>query len=206
MEDIIIIGYGGHGRVLEDSIESTHKFRILGYTDIEKKESDLCYLGDDGVLQELFDSGVVNAAIGVGYLGEEQVRNTIYEKCRKIGFRLPCIVDSSAILSKKIRMGEGTYIGKGAIINSEVCLGKMCIINSGAIIEHESFVGDFTHIAIGSSICGNSKIGKNCLIGANTTVVQGLSIGDNVITGAGTVVTKNVKDNSKIVGVPFRYI
>ena len=41
---------------------------------------------------------------------------------------------------------------------------------------------------------------------ANVVIIGSVSIGNNVIIGAGTVVTKDVPDNTIIVGNPARVI
>lgn len=172
MEDIIIIGFGGHAKSVCDTIESTGKFNIVGYTDDENKNSKYVYLGTDDVLEDYFKKGIKYLAMGIGYLGKGKVREKIYTYAKNIGYQFPAIIDKTAIISEDVTINEGTFVGKGAIINAEVKIGKMCIINTGAIIEHECRVGDFTHIAVGTVLCGEVTIGDRCLIGANATVIQ----------------------------------
>ena len=44
MEDIILIGYGGHAKSVADCIERQKRYRIIGYTELEKKKSQyLCF-------------------------------------------------------------------------------------------------------------------------------------------------------------------
>ena len=45
-------------------------------------------------------------------------------------------------------------------------------------------------------------VGNDVWIGGNVVVLSGVCIGNNVIIGAGSVVTKDVPDNSLVVGVP----
>lgn len=49
-------------------------------------------------------------------------------------------------------------------------------------------------------------IGNNVWLGANSTVLPGVTIGDGCVIGAGAVVTKNVPENSVVVGVPGRVV
>lgn len=53
---------------------------------------------------------------------------------------------------------------------------------------------------------GCIEIMDNVFIGSNTTILPNIRIGSNVIIGAGSVVTKDVPDNSVVVGVPARVI
>jgi len=185
MEEIVLIGFGGHAKSVADCIERSGKFCIVGYTDIEEQNSKYNYLGDDENFQTIFDSGIKNAVIGIGYLGKNNVRNVIYKKLKSIGFNLPVIIDPSAIVSETVQLGEGTFIGKGAIINTEAKIGKCCIINTKALVEHECCVADFSHIAVGAVLCGQVIVGKNAFIGANSTVIQNRNINDYEIVPAG---------------------
>lgn len=188
MEDIIIVGYGGHAKSVIDCIERQKKYNIIGYTDEIDRRGRYPYLGTDDVLQEYYNRGTQNAAICIGYLGKGNVREALYEKTKKIGYRLPIIVDPSAIISETAEITEGTFIGKGAIVNAEAKIGKMSIINTKALIEHECVVGDFVHIAVGAVLCGQVKVGIASFIGANATVIQCQEIGDRRIIPAGMTV------------------
>ena len=53
---------------------------------------------------------------------------------------------------------------------------------------------------------GKIEIGNNVHIGTNATIMSGVKIGDNCIVGCNAVVTKNIPDNSVVVGVPARVI
>lgn len=190
MEDIVLVGFGGHAKSVADCIKRQNKYTIIGYTDFQENASQYKYLGNDDVLMDLFCSGVKNAVICLGFLGKGDIRERLYKKLKDIGFTLPIIIDPSAIVSDDTVIGEGTFIGKNAVINTEAQVGCCCIINTGAIIEHECRVGDFTHVAVNSVLCGQVKVGKACLIGANATVIQCMNVPDNKIIAAGDVVRK----------------
>lgn len=202
MEKIIILGKGGHSRSLVDIIEKEGKYEVAGYVMNENhhqtEREGYPVIGSDADLGQLFQSGIRNVAIGVGYLGKSDLRERLWAELKAIGFRLPVICDPSAILARDAKFGEGTMIGKGAIVNANASVGKMCIINTGAIIEHDCEVGDFSHISIGSILCGNVKTGKSVFTGANSTIIQGINIGNRCIIGAGTTVRKNVEDKHMV--------
>lgn len=195
MNDIVIIGGGGHAESVADCIESSSNFRIAGYTDIKPSSMNYEYLGTDEELAGLFRAGIRYAACGLGYLGQGFLRDRIYNTLRTIGFILPIIFDASAVVAKNITVGEGTFIGKGAIVNANSHIGRMCIINTGAIIEHDNFIDDYVHISSGCVLCGNVRVNHHSFVGANTTVIQGISIGINSIIGASSLVLRNVEEN-----------
>lgn len=204
MEDIILLGIGGHAHSVVDSIEQSELYRIVGFLDREEKQGveykTYKVLGTDRMLESYYKSGIRNAFVTVGYLGEGNVREQLYNTLKRIGYHLPNIIDNTAILANNIRIGEGNFIGKRTIVNANAVIGDMCIINTGSIVEHDCRVGDMVHIAVGAVLCGHVSVGSKSFIGANSVIRQEIVIGKNAIIGAGTVITKNVKDNIKKYG------
>jgi len=188
MEDIILIGYGGHGKSVSDTIERTGAFRIVGYTDGEVRHSPYPYLGTDEVLTHYLSNGIKNLAICIGYLGKGNFREVLYKKYKQLGFSFPIIIDPSAIVAGTAQIGEGSFIGKGAVVNAEAKIGEMCIINTAAIIEHECEVGAFSHVAVGAVLCGQVVVEEAALIGANATVIQCRRIHERQIVPAGATI------------------
>lgn len=188
MEDIILVGFGGHGKSVADTIERGNQYKIYGYTDIKDHNNQYHYLGTDEVLPAMFAKGINNACICIGYLGKGNLREEISYCLKNIGFDLPVIIDPTAIVSKTASLGEGSFIGKRAVVNADASVGKYCIINTGAIIEHECKVGDFSHVAVGAVLCGQVTVGEAVLIGANATVIQCRVIESRRIIPAGMVV------------------
>ena len=198
MQDIILLGIGGHAHSVVDSIESNGIYHICGFLDIEDKMGEQYrghqVLGTDDLLSEYIKKGIKNAFVTIGYMGKGSIRNILYGQLKMLGFHLPVIIDKTAIVAKDVSLGEGTFVGKAAVINSAVEIGNMCIINTAAIIEHDCRVDDLSHISVGSVLCGNVQVGRASFIGANATVIQGKTIGNQCIIGAGTTVRKNIED------------
>lgn len=201
MEDIVLIGGGGHARSVADSIINGKNYKIVGYTDLFDTHIKLPYLGTDDILESLVEHGVVNAVITIGYLGKGNLRDKLYHRAKQAGFRLPKIIDPSAVISNFTEIGEGVFIGKNAVINTGAKIDKMCIINTGSIVEHNNQIGAYSHIAVGVTLCGDVHIGEHTLIGANSTIIQGIHIGRNTIIGAGSVVVDDLPENSRFVRV-----
>lgn len=188
MEDIVLVGFGGHAKSVADCIERQGKYHIVGYTDSEDKHVSYDYLGSDNELPFLFNEGIKYAAVGIGYIGRGLLREQIYENLKQIGFLLPVIIDPSAIISKTVKIQEGTFVGKGAIVNAGVEIGKMVIVNTRALVEHECILGDFAHVAVGAILCGQVEVGQAAFVGANATIIQCKKINAGTLIPAGTVV------------------
>ena len=206
MEDIVIIGFGGHAKSIADSIISDGKYNIAGYTDVEDRSCKYPYLGTDDALQDCFKRGIHNVVLGIGFLGESSIRDNVINKAKKVGFEFPVIIDPSATVALDVTVGEGTFIGKNVVINAGSKVGKYCIINTGSIIEHECDVDDYSHISVGTILCGEVSVGHHTMIGAGTTVIQCKMIGSNTTIGAGAVVNQDLPDNCTAVGIPAKVI
>ena len=208
MDKIVLIGGGGHAVSVLDTLLSTKTYEIVGITDSTVNASEtllgIPYLGSDGILPELFNSGVKAAFIVVGSIGNTILRVNLYEMVRKIGFTVPVIQDPAAIVGRGCHISEGTFIGKGAVINALSEIGKMAIINSKALIEHECKIGAYCHIAPGCILGGNVHIGDNTHIGIGVTVMQGIKVGHHSMVGAGSVVLKDIAAHKKAYGNPCR--
>lgn len=53
---------------------------------------------------------------------------------------------------------------------------------------------------------GTIEVGNNVHIGTNATIMPNVKVGSNCIVGCGAIVTKDVPDNSIVVGCPARVI
>ncbi len=210
MKDILLIGGGGHCKSVIDSINKSDEHNIIGILDLPDKVGTeilgVKVIGTDDQLEYYYKNGVKHVFLTVGSIGDVALRRKLYSIALDIGYIFPNIIDSTAIISEKIQIGHGNFIGKGAIINSEVVIGNNCVINTGVIIEHDCSIGDFCHIAPGATLSGSITVGRNSHIGANSTLIQNINIGENTIVGAGSVVVKNIDSNRKAYGNPCREV
>lgn len=208
MEKIVLAGAGGHAVSIIDSIRSKEEYEIIGITETDYAVGDRVsgceILGNDSVLNSVFESGVRYAFIAVGSIGNTDLRERIYCLLKNTGFILPAIIDNSANIGSDVCLGAGVYVGKTAVVNAKSTIRDMAIINTGAIVEHGCCIEEFTHIGPGAVICGNVKIGARTHVGANATIIQGLTVGENSIIGAGSVVVHDVPSNVIAYGNPCR--
>jgi sugar O-acyltransferase (sialic acid O-acetyltransferase NeuD family) len=205
---ILLIGVGGHCKVVLDALFSIKAHEVAGIIDLKNlvgtKILGVPIIGTDSDLPRFFKAGIKNCFIAVGSIGNPQKRVKLYNLAKKIGFTFPNVVSPSALVSSQAILGHGNYIAPGAIINVGAKIGSNCIVNTGAIIEHDCIVGDFVHLSPGSILNGDVNIGASSHISTGTVVIQSLEIGTNVIVGAGSVVTKNVRKNTIAYGNPCK--
>ncbi|QOQ78667.1 acetyltransferase [Aerococcus urinaeequi] len=202
--DLIIIGAGGHGKVVADVAINTGKYENIYFMD-DYSSTNLFYgfknLGETNQLYRYKNSADVFVAIG-----SNDIRKKKLEKLLADNYHVPTLVHSSAIISKNTEIDRGTVIMPAVVINSSTKIGLGAIINTNSNIDHDCKVGDFTHVSPGVSIAGSVKIGKECWIGINSTIINKISINDGIVVGAGSVVIKNIKERGTYIGSPARRI
>lgn len=208
-EQYVVIGAGGHAKVVMDSLLLNNK-EIVGLTDISYGQKMTCMeypvLGTDDYLAVLLEQGIYNAAMGIGHVGYPKIRNNVYANAKKLGFCFPILTHPSAVCASNIHVGEGTLIAANSVINPEVEIGELCIINTSTVIEHEAVIANGVHIAPHATILGGASVGENTFIGAGAVVLQGVHIGSDCIIGAGSVILHDVSDKCVVVGNPGREI
>jgi len=187
-KDLILIGGGGHVKVVIDALKGQNKLSIFGILDKNipagKAVLGIKVLGDDSLLENLFEKGIKKAFICVGSIGDVSTRKKIYKKVKSIGYELPYIIHSQAYISDNVFIGEGSFLAAGVIINPGTKIGKNVIINTKASVDHDCKIGDFVHIAPGSILGGNINIGNNVHVGMGAIVVQGVVIKENTFIKA----------------------
>jgi sugar O-acyltransferase (sialic acid O-acetyltransferase NeuD family) len=191
MQDILIIGGGGHCKSVIDVIESTGKYKIYGIIDIKEKVGqkvlDYKIIGTDDDLEK-YRNDIELAFIAIGFINSVELRIKIYNKLKQLNFKLPVIISPLAYVSKHSFIDEGTIVMHYAVINAGAKVGKNCIINTKALIEHDAIIEDFCHISTGAIINGGVIVGKSSFIGSNATTKQYIKIPEHSFIKAGTVV------------------
>lgn len=132
-------------------------------------------------------------------------------------------VMEGALLDDHVDMGPFARLRKGAHLGNHVHMGnfgevKDSYLADGVKMGHFSYIGNAqigsnTNIGAGTITCnydGEKKhpteIGEDVFIGSDTMLVAPLKIGAGARTGAGAVVTKNVSEDTLVVGMPARAI
>ena len=199
MNNIAIIGSGGHAKIIVDILNELNTYNIIGFYDdnIKSQLYDLNHLGKTDKIDKSINYFIIA-------IGNNNIRKQIYDKNKDLSY--PNLIHPKSIISKNSKLGIGNVICAGAVIQTDVIIGNHCIINTNSSIDHESIIKDYCSVCPGVVICGNVKIDELTFIGANSTIIQCLTIGNNCIIGSASNIIKNVDNNNKIVGNPSRIL
>ncbi|MDR2408658.1 MAG: acetyltransferase [Bacteroidales bacterium] len=202
---IIIWGATGQAIMLEE-ILSDLNISISAFFDNNKDINspiDNIPLYHDKIKIKEYKNHYFTVAIG-GNHGTDRI--AISEELMRCGLLPIQLIHSTAYISNSGNLQTGVQILPMAKICARVIIGEFSIINTGASIDHECNLGKGVHIAPNAVLCGCVKVGDYSFIGANATILPKIEIGNNVVIGAGAVVTKNVPDNTTVIGNPAKEI
>ena len=207
MTKLVIVGGGGHAKVVLSLLGKLSDFDVVGYVDPNDMGTVLGadYLGDDDVLPTLMkEQGVKAAALGIGHPRSGDVRRSAVEKLKILGYSLPPVISPDAVVNVDVALGDGAVVMDRAVINCGSVVGEYSIVNTGAIVEHDCGIGAFAHIAPGATVCGGVTVGDDSLVGAGAVIIPGCEVTAGCIMGAGAVVTGDCAESGVYAGIPAR--
>jgi sugar O-acyltransferase (sialic acid O-acetyltransferase NeuD family) len=140
-------------------------------------------------------------AIG-GDRGKDRLE--IHRRLTTHGFFPITIVHPKAWVAETAQLGEGAQVLGMAAVSEEAKIGRQSIVNTNASVDHECMIGEGCHIMPGATLAGCVTVGDFCTIGSNATVFPRVRIGSGAFVGAGSVVTKDVPENTVVIGAPAR--
>ena len=202
MRNLVIIGAGGHGRVIADIADATGKY------------SDICFLDDSAqsdsslnIVGKVSDyKSYINDCDFVVAIGNNKVRKRIQSELTEDGAVMATLVHPTAVIGSGVSIGRGTVVMAGAIINANAIIGEGVIVNTSSSVDHDCVIDSYCHISVGAHLAGTVFVGSETMIGAGATVINNISICEDSIIGAGAVVIEDIVDRGTYVGVPARKI
>lgn len=209
MEEIVVIGGGGHAKVVLSILRKLKKYHIVGYTDLRDNGPLLGapYLGLDQKLASIAtEQRGLHGFLAVGQVGLGNARQKIQSQLRSVLFSFPAIVSPDAVVNEEVTIGEGVAVMDGVVINCGAVIGQGAIVNTNSTVEHDVRIDDWVHIAPGVTISGGVTIGRFSMIGAGATVIEGRQITSECIVGAGSTVVYDLTEPGVYVGSPARRI
>lgn len=202
MNNLVIIGAGGHAKVVCDIAlccgyekitfldDSKNGQSVLGFPVAGKTDEFLRFKGSDFVVA----------------IGNAQAREKITSMLEESKIVPVTLVHPKAVVAKSAKIACGTVVMPGAVINPDAAIEKGCIINTGATVDHDCKIGAYCHVSVGCHVAGTVSVGKSTWLGVGSAVSNNINICENCMIGAGCVVVKDIKKSGTYIGVPARKI
>ena len=204
MNKLVIIGAGGHGKVILETAMLLNEWDEIMIVDSDYPEVNEC-LGvpvKGKSIEELkLDVNSVDVAVAVG---NNKQRMKLINQLTSMKYRLPIISHPTSLVSKHSKIRHGTVILANTIIGPGTIVGAGVIVNNNSVVDHDCNISDGTHISPGVNIGGEVKIGEMTWVCIGATIINNIKIGEEVIVGAGSVVIKDVENNKTVVGIPAK--
>lgn len=203
LSGLLIIGGGGHGKVVADAAMSGGWSGVAFLDDRGHALGSPVGLPILGAVSELRAyAGKFSAAVVA--LGNARRRLLLQEECLAAGLEVVSIVHPTAFVSRFASLAPGCLVLAHAAINVDSRLGRGCIVNTGATVDHDCVLGEGVHICPGAHLAGRVSVGNYTWVGIGASVRQGIVIGHGVTVGAGAAVVEDVTDDVTVVGVPAK--
>ncbi len=203
MTRLVILGAGGHGKVVADTAEASGQWSSIVFYDqawpATSQVADWPVLGTEADLLAQRDAMRVVVAIG-----HNATRWQKQQRLAQAGLPLATLVHPHAWVSPRAALGQGTVVFAGAVIQAGAVLGDGCIVNTAATVDHDCRIGAATHISPGAHLGGTVMLGERCWIGIGAVVRNNTSVGDDCTVGAGAVVVADAEGRQTLVGVPAK--
>ena len=200
MRKLVILGAGGHGKVVADCA------KCVGYTDIEFLD-DNRYV--DNVLgfpvvggvsdSEKYDKAATDFFVAIG---NNRVRVDLLNSLVNMGCSVATLVHPKSIISEFAEIGAGVLVMPGAVINAGAKIGFGAIVNTGVCVDHDCIVGQGVHISPGAVLSGTVTVGEGTWICSGAVISNNIIIGAGSQVAAGAAVIRNVDDFVLVAGVP----
>ena len=205
----LILGAGGHGRVVLDILLQDRAYQVIGFLDNNtalhgRRIDGLPVLGPIDGLSELAQRHEAAAALVA--IGDNGVRRGLARTVESADLELARAIHPSATLAHNATIGRNVVIAAGVVVCAHCQIGDSVILNTGCIIDHQTMIGEGCHICPGARVAGRVKIEQGAFVGIGATIVQKVTLGYESITGAGAVVIDDVEPLETVVGVPARAV
>jgi len=198
---LLILGAGGHGRVVADLALRLGCWKEVAFLDDCRKDPGLG-LQVVGTIRDA--SSFIGRHDLFVAIGDNAERECILGELITAGASVPTLIHPDAVIGADVDIGFGTVVMAGVVINCGSRIGVGCIVNTGATVDHDNMIEDYVHISPGTHIAGNVTVGSRSWIGTGAAICNNVRICDRCTVGAGAVVIGDIVEPGTYVGVPAR--
>lgn len=200
MQNVIIIGAGGHAAEIDEYIRhfqkvtGTRPLNIIGFLD-DVPSNYARYKFSAPLIGGVKNHKVIR---GHGYIigiASLKYRKQFVEMYKAEGGTFMSLIHVGAYVSESAEIGEGIIVGPNVNIGPNVKVGNFTLINSRCSMGHDTIIGDFNLISPNVCFSGFTQVGDDNLFGINSATIPNIKIGSRNKIAAGMVIDTNVGDD-----------
>jgi UDP-perosamine 4-acetyltransferase len=204
--NLVMIGAGGHGRVVLDIIREQGLHQVTAVVDADplltgKQLDGIDIIGQANLLPRLKSRDISGAIIAIG---DNRIRQRYLNEVRAAGLKLVSAIHPKASVARSCTIGEGVVVCAHATLCVEARISDGAIINTAAVVDHECEIGQASHVCPGALLAGRVRLGERVFVGLGAKIIQCLDIGDDVMIAAGAVAVCNIPASVRVAGVPAK--
>jgi sugar O-acyltransferase (sialic acid O-acetyltransferase NeuD family) len=206
---VLIIGSGGHGRVIIDALLAVGTHDIVGILDDDVRKIGSTVFGFpivatthelETVARDLHAEDVA-IALGDNYLREHKFRQV-----RQIGLTPLTLVHPTAYISRFTKLGAGVIVCAKAVLNPGTVVEDNVCINTSASVDHDNHLCYSCHVYPNATLTGTVCVQEFSYIGSGAVIIPGIIVGRYAYVGAGAVVINDVGEGLTVAGTPAHNI
>jgi acetyltransferase EpsM len=155
---LIIIGAGGHAKVVCDAVESIGNYSIAGFVDANVPVGTVVASGHKVILrQDELDKVKDHADHFIVAIGNNRIRAELFSRLSQT-LKPVTLIHPSAVVAGSAEVKAGAVILANSVIAAFSVIGENTIVNAGVVVDHESEIGNHVHLSIGTMVGSNSSV------------------------------------------------
>lgn len=170
MEKVIIIGGGGHGRVVIDAALYNPNLEIIGFLDDGNVE-DILGISKLGKISDIEKFKEFKFHIAIG---NNSLRKELTEKIK--AENLITIIHPTTYICRDAEVKKGCFIGANTTINSKSKLENSVIVNTGSIVEHDCILENYSHLSYGVLLGSGVTVKEEVYVEMGEVIKRGITV------------------------------
>ena len=206
MDNLLIIGAGGYGRVMLSQClrDGGHgkDWQIGGFLDDRKSALD-GYTLPVGIVGDPMSymakpGDIFICALGDPHMKKKYTNPLVARNAHFINLR------TEVSLADNVRLGKGIIFEPRVQVAPDTSIGDFVTIGSTAIVGHDVQIGAYSFVNAFAFVGSGAKIGEFVTVHPHSIILPGVRIGNGAVIGAGSVVVRNVPDKVTVFGNPAK--
>ena len=146
MKRLVILGFGGYGKTIEDVVLSAKLYDEIVFLDDGSKDARV-----EGRCMD-FEKYISADTHFYPAFGNNTLRMKWIETFDAAGAFVPTIIHPQAYVSRNAVIGRGTAVLPNATVNTTAVISEGCIVNFGAVVDHDVVIGKGVHLCLNCAV------------------------------------------------------